>query len=162
MINGGTGPVLAFSAVLYSMAESLDVPFLTFNAWVGLWVAAYLCIAAFIDLNKIISYATRFTDEVFALLISMIFIINALGNPFAPVGIYYYFEEDHKSHDKYEDQIDYSYTATALLSLILCIGTVALAFFLKQIKFSPFAPNQITHVILSMTLQWSHRLLQCP
>ena len=148
MINGGTGPVLAFSAVLYSMAESLDVPFLTFNAWVGLWVAAYLCIAAFIDLNKIISYATRFTDEVFALLISMIFIINALGNPFAPVGIYYYFEEDHKSHDKYEDQIDYSYTATALLSLILCIGTVALAFFLKQIKFSPFAPNQITRNIV--------------
>ena len=38
MINGGTGPVLAFSGVLYKMSESMDVPFLTFNAWVGLWV----------------------------------------------------------------------------------------------------------------------------
>jgi hypothetical protein len=148
MINGGTGPVLAFSGVLYSMSKGLDIPFLTFNAWVGLWVSAYLCLAAFVDLNKIIHYATRFTDEVFALLISMIFIINALGNPFAPVGIYYYFEADHKSHDKYEGQEDYSYMATALLSLVLCLGTVALAFFLKKIKFSPFGPNQLTRNIV--------------
>ena len=148
MINGGTGPVLAFSGVLYSLSKSLDVPFLTFNAWVGLWVAIYLCIAAFFDLNIIIHYATRFTDEVFALLISMIFIINALGNPFAPVGIYYYFEEDHKSHDKYEDQEDYSYKATAFLSLILCLGTVAFALFLKQIKFSPYGPNQLTRNVV--------------
>ena len=148
MINGGTGPVLAFSAVLFSLSQSLEVPFLTFNAWVGLWVAFYLCIAAIVDLNKVIHYATRFTDEVFALLIPMIFIINALGNPFAPVGIYYYFEEDHKSHDKYEDQEDYSHMATALLSLVLCLGTVALAFILKQIKFSPFGPNQLTRNIV--------------
>lgn len=79
MINGGTGPVLAFSGVLYSLSKSMDVPFLTFNAWVGLWIALYMCIAAFVDLNKVIQYATRFTDEVFALLISVIFIINALG-----------------------------------------------------------------------------------
>ena len=79
MINGGTGPVLAFSAVLYSMSKSIGVPFLTFNAWVGLWVTVYLVVGAFIDLNKIIQYATRFTDEIFALLISVIFIINALG-----------------------------------------------------------------------------------
>lgn len=38
MINGGTGPVLAFSGVLYKLAETIGVPFLTFNAWVGLWV----------------------------------------------------------------------------------------------------------------------------
>lgn len=38
MINGGTGPVLAFSGVLFKLSKSMDVPFLTFNAWVGLWV----------------------------------------------------------------------------------------------------------------------------
>jgi len=148
MINGGTGPVLAFSGVLYSLSKTMDVPFLTFNAWVGLWVALYLCIAAFVNLNKIIQYATRFTDEIFALLISIIFIINALGNPFAPVGLYYYFEDDHASHDENETKSDYSYIATAFLSVILCLGTVALAFFLKKIKFSPFGPNQLTRNII--------------
>jgi len=132
------------------MSKSIGVPFLTFNAWVGLWVALYLVVGAFVDLNKIIQYATRFTDEIFALLISVIFIINALGNPFAPVGIYYYFEESHASHDIHDDAetYDYSYMATALLSLILCLGTVAVTFWLKQIKFSPFGPNQITRNII--------------
>ena len=81
MINGGTGPVLAFSGVLYSMSKSMDIPFLTFNAWVGLWTAGYLVLAAFFDLNRFMHLATRFTDEIFALLISVIFIINALGSP---------------------------------------------------------------------------------
>ena len=32
MINGGTGPVLAFSEIIYKLSVSMDVPFLTFNA----------------------------------------------------------------------------------------------------------------------------------
>jgi len=36
MINGGTGPVLAFTAIIYNMSEAMDVPFLTFNCWVGI------------------------------------------------------------------------------------------------------------------------------
>ena len=79
MINGGTGPVLAFTEILYKMSEAMDVAFLTFNAWIGLWICFYMCMAAFSDLNRIISYATRFTDEIFALLIATIFIINSLG-----------------------------------------------------------------------------------
>lgn len=81
MINGGTGPVLAFAGVLYSMSNSMDIPFLTFNAWVGIWTAGYLVLAAFLDLNRFMHLATRFTDEIFALLISVIFIINAIGSP---------------------------------------------------------------------------------
>lgn len=64
------------------------------------------------------------------------------------MGIYYYFEADHKSHDNYEGSPDYSYMATAFLSLILCLGTVALAFQLKKIKFSPYGPNQLTRNII--------------
>eukprot|EP00588_Corethron_pennatum_P005679 CAMPEP_0194297832 /NCGR_PEP_ID=MMETSP0169-20130528/59831_1 /TAXON_ID=218684 /ORGANISM="Corethron pennatum, Strain L29A3" /LENGTH=599 /DNA_ID=CAMNT_0039047751 /DNA_START=60 /DNA_END=1859 /DNA_ORIENTATION=+ len=141
MINGGTGPVLAFAGVLYKLSKTLDVPFLTFNAWVGLWVTLYMFIAAFFDLNKLMKYATRFTDEVFALLISAIFIIDALGSPFSPVGVYHYFAESHKSHDEFEDEEDYSYIATALLSLILTLGTTGMAFSLKNFKFSPFCCN---------------------
>ena len=42
----------------------------------------YTIIAAVFNFNEIIKYATRFTDEIFALLISTIFIIDALGSPF--------------------------------------------------------------------------------
>ena len=36
VINGGTGPVLAFSEILYKVSKSMDVPFLSLNAWIGM------------------------------------------------------------------------------------------------------------------------------
>ena len=150
MINGGTGPVLAFSEILYKMSENMDVPFLTLNAWIGLWVAFYMLLAAFLDLNRILVYATRFTDELFSLLISSIFIISALGSPHADVGIYWYFTESHKSHDEFENDVEYySYEAVALLSLLVFLGTVYIAFMLRKVKFSSYLPNQTCRNILT-------------
>ena len=91
MINGGTGPVLAFTSILYQFSISMDVPFLTLNAWTGIWVCAYMLLAAFVDLNRIIMLCTRFTDEIFSFLISLIFIINAIGSPFSTTGVLHYF-----------------------------------------------------------------------
>ena len=141
MINGGTGPILAFTTVLYGMAESLDVPFLPFNAWTGLWCAFLLALGAFFDLNKMMDHLTRFTDEIFALLIAFIFILDAIGNPLGSVGLYWYFTSGHKSHDEFENEPDYSVMATALLSLILGLGTCGLAFFLRGLKTSPYFFN---------------------
>ncbi|KAL7523902.1 hypothetical protein ACHAWF_000734, partial [Thalassiosira exigua] len=83
MINGGTGPVLAFTEILYKMSESMDVPFLTLNAWIGVWVCAYMIFAEVVDLNRIICLCTRFTDKIFSFLIALIFIINAIGSTFS-------------------------------------------------------------------------------
>lgn len=102
----------------------------------------YMLLGAIFDLNKIINYATRFTDEIFSLLIAAIYIIDALGSPFQPVGLYYYFEGSHASHDDNEGDPDYSYLATAFLSLILGLGTTAFTFMLRDVKFSPFFCNQ--------------------
>jgi hypothetical protein len=89
-----------------------------------------MVLAALFDLNNLIKYATRFTDEIFALLISAIFIVDALGSPFQSVGLYYYFQGSHKSHDEYEDNPDYLYLTTAFLSLILLgIGSTSVAYY---------------------------------
>jgi hypothetical protein len=160
MINGGTGPVLAMSAVLYDMAGNMDVPFLTLNAWVGLWVAAYLVIAAFVDLNKLMrKHATRFTDEIFAMLIAAIFILDAVGNPLNPVGLFWYFQKTHKSHDAIEDEDHFSHMATAFLSVILGLGTTGLAFWLRGFKFSAFFPgdawrNNIANFAVVLSIGW--------
>jgi len=149
MINGGTGPVLAFSGVLYKLSKTLDVPFLTLSAWTGLWVMLFNIIAAFINLNQYILLATRFTDEIFAMLISVIFIINAFGNPFSPVGLYYYFDAEHTSHDENENDTGYSFLAVAFLSIVLAIGTTSFAMFLKGIKFARFFCNQWSRSTIS-------------
>eukprot|EP00567_Pseudictyota_dubia_P002080 CAMPEP_0197465106 /NCGR_PEP_ID=MMETSP1175-20131217/64369_1 /TAXON_ID=1003142 /ORGANISM="Triceratium dubium, Strain CCMP147" /LENGTH=397 /DNA_ID=CAMNT_0043001111 /DNA_START=79 /DNA_END=1269 /DNA_ORIENTATION=- len=142
MINGGTGPVLAFSTVLFTMSKSMGIPFLTLNAWTGLWIGLFLCVAAFVDLNRMIKHLTRFTDEIFAGLIAAIFIMDALGNPLNGVGVFWYFSPDHKSHLVHQDDENYSHWASAFLSAILTLGTTYGAFYLRSMKHSRFLPNQ--------------------
>jgi len=142
VINGGAGPVLAFATVLYQMSKSMDVPFLTLNAWTGLWICFFLCVAAVVDLNRIIKHLTRFTDEIFGGLIIAIYIIDGLGNPFTRVGVFWYFDAEHKSHAKYEGDKEYSHWAVAFLSCILTFGTAYGAFYLRSMKHSRFFVNQ--------------------
>lgn len=141
MINGGTGPVLTFQAVTYELAKSQDIPFLPFNAWVGLWVAFYMLLAGFFDLNRFIKYATRFTDEIFAFLIVAIFILDAIGNPTSKVGLIHYFNPDHPHNEKQEEldtDYSYDYMEVALLSLLLGLGTAFFALVLRSIRYSSF------------------------
>ena len=88
------------------------------------------------------SHPRRSLSRIFAFLIALIFIINAIGSPFSPVGVIHYFDFNHKSHDAYEDEEYYSHWASALLSVLVFLGTTALAFQLRKFKFSPFFPNQ--------------------
>ena len=71
------------------------------------------------------------------MLIAAIFIVNAVS------GITAYFQPDHHSHEPYIGDQEYYYLSTAFLSLVLCLGTVWLAFLLRGVKFSPFLPNQL-------------------
>jgi len=141
MINGGTGPVLTFQALIYELSVQWDVPFLAFNAWVGLWVAFYMILSAVLDLNRFIQYATRFTDEIFAFLIISIFILDAIGNPTSEVGLMHYFNPDHKHYEDLEGEEDYDYLSVAFLSLFLGLGTTFVALALRSIKHSPFCCN---------------------
>ena len=36
------------------------MPFLTLNAWTGIWVGLYMAVAAVFGVNKYIMYRTRF------------------------------------------------------------------------------------------------------
>jgi len=141
-INGGTGPVLTFQTICFQLADSLGVPFLTFNAWVGIWVGVYLILAAFVDLNRILKYATRFTDEVFAFLIISIFLLDAIGDLASGNGLIPYFDPTSKYNTKMlELDPDYSYKEVALLSLVLGFGTAFFALALRTLRHSPFFCN---------------------
>ncbi|EEC42722.1 predicted protein [Phaeodactylum tricornutum CCAP 1055/1] len=141
-IIGSTGPVLAFSTVIYNMSDSLDIPFLSFNAWISAWLFGYCLLAGFFDLTRFVRLATRFTDEIFALLIVSIFVMDAIGDPFSDVGILRYLAPRHPSHEDFEDDPDYDFKTTGLLSVILGLGTTSLIFFFRSFKFSPFFCNQ--------------------
>ncbi len=147
-IVGSTGPVLAFTRALVAIAEAIDVPFLTFNLWVSVWLVVYTSLAGFFDAARVIQLATRFTDEIFGLLIVSIFVMDAIGDPFSHVGILRYFQKDNPFHVSMEGTPGYNYMETALLSTILGFGTPALIFFLRSFKFSSFCCSQLIRTSL--------------
>jgi hypothetical protein len=125
VILGGTGPLLIFTIILYQLCRDhlgLGALFLEVRVWVGLWTALFLIILAVTDASCLMRFFTRFTDEIFAALISLIFIFEACK------GIFYIFSdlEVHKHHD------------TALLSLLLAMGTLYVATALSRFRRSRF------------------------
>jgi len=126
IILGGTGPLLVFTAILYKLSEPLGVEFLPLYAWTGIWAGLFTILLAVFDASVWMRYLTRFTDEVFVLLIAAIFIYEAIRLTVA------------------EFTQDENY-ATAVSTVILVAGTFGIAMVLRQIRKSsllrPWARN---------------------
>ena len=74
-------------------------------------------LAAFFDLTRYVRLATRFLDEIFALLIVSIFVLDAVGDPFSSTGLLRYLDPNHKVHQNlWWSDADYNYLVTAFLS----------------------------------------------
>jgi len=127
IILGGTGPLLVFTGLLFQLCNSLGIPFLETYAWVGLWTAVFTVVLAVTDASCLIRHFTRFTDEIFAALISMIFIVEAASKI-----IRYINEAQAKSlaHD------------VAFLSFIMAIGTFITATVLSGFRKSSYLVPQ--------------------
>ncbi|MEE2789226.1 MAG: sodium bicarbonate transporter family protein [Myxococcota bacterium] len=77
-ILGSTGPVIIFMGILYPLCIQYNIPYLPTLACVGLWTMVFLIVLTLLDACSWIRFFTRFTDETFAALISLIFIYEAL------------------------------------------------------------------------------------
>lgn len=119
-ILGGTGPITIFTGILYVTCKQMEISFLATYAWVGIWSGILLLVCAFTDASALMKYFTRFTDEIFAALISVIFIVEAAKDIIKSFGA-----EGHGY-------------ASAFLSLLLALGTYALARALKDFSKTPY------------------------
>jgi len=79
-IIGSTGPVLAFVACLFQVAKIVELPFLPIYAYTGLWTSLILLISSLTSASNLVKYLTRFTDDIFSLLISTIFVVEAVSD----------------------------------------------------------------------------------
>ena len=76
-ILGSTGPVLIFETIVYDFCNTHGYNYLSLRFWIGIWTAAILFVFVAIDASYLVCYITRFTEENFASLISVIFIYKA-------------------------------------------------------------------------------------
>ncbi len=126
ILLGGTGPVLVFTAILYDLCLQLGLEpyFLETYAWVGLWTAVFLVLLAYFEASCLMRFVTRFTDETFGALMSIIFIyyaVAALGGIVAEV-----YGSPTQSHDE------------ALVPLLLTGGTFFIALSLSRFRRSRY------------------------
>ena len=77
-IMGPTGPLCLFMVALKDIAKAAGVKFLPLYAWSGIFLSIYLFLTAMFSLSNIIRKVSRFTEETFSLLISVIFIYSAV------------------------------------------------------------------------------------
>ncbi|MDB4416481.1 PTS sugar transporter subunit IIA [Rubripirellula sp.] len=119
IILGGIGPMLIFTIILYQLCQDMEQGhnFLGVYGWVGIWTALLTCLLAIGNASNLMKYFTRFTDEIFSALMSLIFIYKAVE------GIIETFENPGSGG-----------TEKALLALILAIGTFYIAMSLARFR----------------------------
>jgi len=83
-LTGFGGAHLAFTGVLYSASTLLGVEFLPFFAWVGIWASLFLMVLTLTSASNLVLYFTRFTDETFSALSSVIFVYESTRNLVKP------------------------------------------------------------------------------
>ncbi|QDU78521.1 Nitrogen regulatory protein [Polystyrenella longa] len=152
-ILGGIGPMLVFTKILYDLCQSWDVQFLSAYAWVGFWTAGFLFLFAVTEASCLMRFFTRFTDEIFAALMSLIFIYESVRNLLAIFNEG--FENGGRSHD------------TSFLSLLLALGTFYIAMSLMRMRRSrylvpyireflaDFGPAIAMGIMIAIAWMWS-------
>ncbi len=125
IILGGIGPILIFTIILYRLCQDMNLgdQFLGVYGWVGLWTAFFTIVLAVTNASNLMRYFTRFTDEIFSALVSLIFIYEAVK---ALVTTFDASFREGESHD------------AAFLALILALGTFYIAMSLTRFRKSRF------------------------
>jgi len=96
-VLGCTGPVLIFEKILVEFCENFGIYYLTMRLWIGLWSAFFCILIVAVDGSAIVRYFTRFTEEAFAALVGLIFIVESLKKLFKmgkTYKVHQFFDED--------------------------------------------------------------------
>ncbi|XP_022104609.1 sodium bicarbonate cotransporter 3-like isoform X2 [Acanthaster planci] len=170
-ILGSTGPILIYEKILVAFCQSNELDYLSFRFWIGLWTCLMVVILVACDASAMVKYFTRFTEESFSSLISFIFIYEAIhklvkiyetnpvekwSNETAVYECDCVVENSTLDWlDKKTDDCD-KINGTAmgnycdlhvpkndvfLMSVILMLGTFAIAFSLKKSRNTPYFPT---------------------
>lgn len=82
--------MLVFEEILYTFCKDQgNLDYLAFRFWIGVWTTILCLVLVATDASALVRYFTRFTEETFSVLISVIFIYEALkklgdiGNDYA-------------------------------------------------------------------------------
>ncbi|KAM9394025.1 solute carrier family 4 member 1a (Diego blood group) [Pholidichthys leucotaenia] len=170
LVIGFSGPLLVFEEAFYAFCHAQGIEYIVGRIWVGMWLIVIVVIIVAVEGSFLVRYISRFTQEIFSILISLIFIYetfnklfkifkahplilnyehlnSTLDNPFHPVIEMQVKIHPNGSETFQELERERAYPNTALLSMCLMFGCFFIAFFLRQFKNGHYFPGPIRRLI---------------
>ncbi|KAJ6658577.1 hypothetical protein lerEdw1_019965 [Lerista edwardsae] len=168
-----TAPLALYINVIQGICTDYDLHFRAFYAWVGLWNSLFLVLYALFNFSLIMKLFKRSTEEIIALFISITFVLDAIKGITKVFGRYYHVSP--KPHVAFMDNTtillnmsversalgnqtdgrsaptDYG-RETAILSLMLMLGTLWLGHTLYQFKKSPYLHARVREILSDCAL----------
>ncbi|XP_043359412.1 band 3 anion transport protein isoform X2 [Dermochelys coriacea] len=138
LVVGFSGPLLVFEEAFFKFCESYGMEYIVGRVWIGFWLIILVLLVVAFEGSFLVRYISRYTQEIFSFLISLIFIYET----FAKLIAIFQKHPLQKSYVSRDPQPN-----TALLSLVLMAGTFFIAFFLRKFKNSAFLPGKLRRVI---------------
>uniref|UniRef100_A0A3B4VJ88 Anion exchange protein n=1 Tax=Seriola dumerili TaxID=41447 RepID=A0A3B4VJ88_SERDU len=170
LVIGFSGPLLVFEEAFYVFCKSQNIEYIVGRIWVGMWLIVIVVIIVAVEGSFLVRFISRFTQEIFSILISLIFIYETFNklikifkahplilnyehlnstsdNPFDPI-ITEHIEYHPDGNVSYHPlEIERPYPNTALLSMCLMFGCFFIAYFLRQFKNGHYLPGPIRRMI---------------
>ncbi|XP_014043796.1 anion exchange protein 2 [Salmo salar] len=157
LVVGFSGPLLVFEEAFYSFCNANDMEYLTGRVWIGFWLVLIVVLIVAFEGSFLVRFVSRFTQEIFSFLISLIFIyetFSKLGKIFQehPLQRCYLVNGTWTSSSCNHTVVDMPDKVvgepnTALLTLVLMSGTFFIAFYLRKFKNSAFFPGKLRRMI---------------
>ncbi|XP_029934376.1 solute carrier family 4 member 1b (Diego blood group) isoform X1 [Myripristis murdjan] len=171
LVIGFSGPLLVFEEAFFAFCKSQGIEYIVGRVWVGVWLVIIVVIIVACEGSFLVRFISRFTQEIFSILISLIFIyetfaklgrifkahplvlnynhLNAsVENPWHPVVIEEHFYDNTTGNTTVvKTTVKQPYPNTALLSMCLMLGCFFIAYFLRQFKNGTFLPGKVRRLI---------------
>ncbi|XP_061823824.1 solute carrier family 4 member 1b (Diego blood group) [Nerophis lumbriciformis] len=171
LVIGFSGPLLVFEEAFYAFCKSQDIEYIVGRVWVGVWLVIIVVVIVACEGSFLVRFISRFTQEIFSILISIIFIYEtfaklarifkahplvlnydhlntSIENPWGPrVEQTIMYDNTTGNTTIIVNTIKPPYPNTALLSMCLMLGCFFIAYFLRQFKNGTFLPGKVRRLM---------------
>ncbi|KAF1433948.1 Anion exchange protein 2, partial [Spheniscus demersus] len=79
LVIGFSGPLLVFEEAFFTFCTSNELEYLVGRVWIGFWLILIVLIMVAFEGSFLVRFVSRFTQEIFAFLISLIFIYETFS-----------------------------------------------------------------------------------
>uniref|UniRef100_A0A669BT28 Solute carrier family 4 member 1a (Diego blood group) n=1 Tax=Oreochromis niloticus TaxID=8128 RepID=A0A669BT28_ORENI len=139
LVIGFSGPLLVFEEAFFAFCKMQGIEYIVGRIWVGMWLIVIVVLIVAMEGSFLVRYISRFTQEIFSILISLIFIYETFNKLFKV--------SSYGNVTVHKLETERAYPNTALLSMCLMFGCFFIAYFLRQFKNGHFLPGWLRRLI---------------